>query len=130
MIVAVAFCEFVDAQIGEAVAGEGGDADAAARGGAFPAAGIPGAVVDVCLLADVFETLALEEAALVPLAVGATVEEGPLVHGFAEVDAVVAEDIVPRRFAVPDFEDKLRFTVGHDWEMAKTAAALRAFLEA
>ena len=40
------------------------------------------------------------------------------------------EGIIPRRFAVPDFEDKLRFTVGHDWEMAKTAAALRAFLEA
>ncbi len=40
-----------------------------------------------------------------------------------------AEGIIPRRFAVPDFEDKLRFTIGLDWEMAKTAAALRAFME-
>jgi histidinol-phosphate aminotransferase len=38
--------------------------------------------------------------------------------------------IIPRRFAVADFEDKLRFTVGLDGEMEKTIEALRAFLEA
>ena len=36
--------------------------------------------------------------------------------------------IIARRFAVADFEDKLRFTTGLDWEMDKTAAALQAFL--
>ena len=39
-----------------------------------------------------------------------------------------ARGIIPRRFAVADFEDKLRFTVGRDWQMEKTAAALAEFL--
>jgi histidinol-phosphate aminotransferase len=38
------------------------------------------------------------------------------------------QGIIARRFAVPDFEDKLRFTMGLDWEMDKTAEALQAFL--
>lgn len=36
--------------------------------------------------------------------------------------------IIARRFAVAGFEDKLRFTVGLDWEMEATAAALRDFM--
>lgn len=36
--------------------------------------------------------------------------------------------IIPRQFAVDAFEDKLRFTVGLDWEMEKTIQVLRDFL--
>ena len=39
-----------------------------------------------------------------------------------------SQGIIARRFAVPDFEDKLRFTVGLDWEMEKTAIALGDFM--
>ncbi len=36
--------------------------------------------------------------------------------------------IIPRQFAVADFNDKLRFTVGRDWEMEKTIEVLGNFL--
>ena len=36
--------------------------------------------------------------------------------------------IIPRRFAVAGFEDKLRFTMGLDWQMDKTAEELAKFL--
>ncbi len=39
-----------------------------------------------------------------------------------------ARGIVGRRFALRDFRDKLRFTVGLDWEMREAASALRDFL--
>ncbi|MEM7224102.1 MAG: histidinol-phosphate transaminase [Pseudomonadota bacterium] len=39
-----------------------------------------------------------------------------------------ANGIIPRRFAVPDFADKLRFTMGLEWEMEKTAEVLGDFL--
>ena len=39
-----------------------------------------------------------------------------------------AQGIIPRRFAVADFEDKLRFTMGLDWEMDKTAEVLSQFM--
>ncbi len=36
--------------------------------------------------------------------------------------------IVGRKFAVADFDDKLRFTVGLDWEMEKTIEVLSTFM--
>lgn len=42
--------------------------------------------------------------------------------------ALLAEGIIPRRFAVRDFEDKLRFTMGRDDEMEATIAALERFM--
>lgn len=39
-----------------------------------------------------------------------------------------ARGIIPRRFALADFADKLRFTIGRDEEMEKTAAVLRDFM--
>lgn len=41
-----------------------------------------------------------------------------------------SKGIVPRRFAVGDFKDKLRFTIGLDWEMDKTIETLGAFMRA
>jgi histidinol-phosphate aminotransferase len=38
--------------------------------------------------------------------------------------------IIPRQFAVDDFSNKLRFTVGRDWEMEKTIEVLSSFLKA
>jgi histidinol-phosphate aminotransferase len=37
--------------------------------------------------------------------------------------------IIPRQFAVADFTDKLRFTVGEDAGMEKTIAVLAEFLK-
>jgi len=37
--------------------------------------------------------------------------------------------IIPRQFAVEDFDNKLRFTVGQDWEMEKTIAVLDDFMK-
>ena len=37
--------------------------------------------------------------------------------------------IIPRQFAVDDFYNKLRFTVGQDWEMEKTIEVLSSFLK-
>ena len=42
--------------------------------------------------------------------------------------ALQGEGIIARRFAVPDFEDKLRFTMGLDDEMEITIAALGRFM--
>ncbi len=42
--------------------------------------------------------------------------------------ALQSQGIVARRFAVPDFEDKLRFTMGRDDEMEATIAALGRFM--
>lgn len=39
-----------------------------------------------------------------------------------------ANGIIPRQFAVDTFEDKLRFTIGLDWEMEKTIQVLGDFL--
>ena len=36
--------------------------------------------------------------------------------------------IIPRQFAVEDFKDKLRFTVGESWQMEKTMSVLSDFL--
>lgn len=36
--------------------------------------------------------------------------------------------IIPRQFAVDEFSDKLRFTIGLDWEMEKAIEILREFL--
>jgi histidinol-phosphate aminotransferase len=36
--------------------------------------------------------------------------------------------IIPRQFAVDDFSDKLRFTIGLDWEMEKTILILENYL--
>jgi histidinol-phosphate aminotransferase len=38
--------------------------------------------------------------------------------------------IIPRQFAVEEFEDKLRFTIGLDWEMEKTILVLENYLGA
>jgi histidinol-phosphate aminotransferase len=37
--------------------------------------------------------------------------------------------IIPRQFAVEDFLNKLRFTVGQDWEMEKTIEVLGSFMK-
>ncbi len=37
--------------------------------------------------------------------------------------------IIPRQFAVNEFEDKLRFTIGLDWEMEKTIHVLEDYLK-
>jgi histidinol-phosphate aminotransferase len=42
--------------------------------------------------------------------------------------ALQGQGIIARRFAVPDFEDKLRFTMGLDDEMEITIAALGRFM--
>ena len=42
--------------------------------------------------------------------------------------ALLAQGIIPRRFAVRDFEDKLRFTMGRDEEMETTVAAIGRFM--
>ena len=42
--------------------------------------------------------------------------------------ALLAQGIIPRRFAVRDFEDKLRFTMGRDEEMEAAIAALGDFM--
>ena len=39
-----------------------------------------------------------------------------------------AHGIIPRQFALDEFNDKLRFTVGLDWEMDKTIEVLGKFL--
>ncbi len=41
-----------------------------------------------------------------------------------------AAGIIPRQFAVPGFEDKLRFTIGTGAEMRKAASALKKFVAA
>ena len=38
--------------------------------------------------------------------------------------------IIARGFAVASFDDKLRYTIGRDWEMEKTAEAVSAFMAA
>ncbi len=49
----------------------------------------------------------------------------------AEADAhLKRHGIVARKFALPDFADKLRFTIGLGDEMEKTIKALRAFMSA
>ncbi|MBT4890844.1 MAG: aminotransferase class I/II-fold pyridoxal phosphate-dependent enzyme [Rhodospirillales bacterium] len=40
-------------------------------------------------------------------------------------DHLNANGIIPRQFAVEDFSDKLRFTIGLDWEMDKTIVVMR-----
>jgi histidinol-phosphate aminotransferase len=40
-------------------------------------------------------------------------------------DHLNANGIIPRQFAVEDFSDKLRFTMGLDWEMEKTIQVMR-----
>lgn len=54
---------------------------------------------------------------------------GPDRRSAVAADAFLkSRGIIARRFAVAGFEDKLRFTVGLDWEMEETAAALRDFM--
>ncbi len=50
-------------------------------------------------------------------------------HSATAADRVLQENgIIARRFAVDDFKDKLRFTIGLEPEMQKTVAVLRDFL--
>ena len=46
-----------------------------------------------------------------------------------ETNAFLNENgIIPRQFAVTGFEDKLRFTIGQNWEMEKTVQILGNYL--
>ena len=44
-------------------------------------------------------------------------------------DHLNGNGIIPRRFSVDSFADKLRFTVGRDWEMEKTLSVLGRFIK-
>ena len=68
----------VTAAIRKTIAGKRRNADPTSRRRTLPGSRVPRTVVDACLVADIFESLPLQQSSLIPLTVRAAFQEGVL----------------------------------------------------